>query len=179
MGVSVVGLGHLTELVVRDQAGDRTIRPKGQWLAYNPAKRELCICRKAGLPAGPLSGSVRRLHSQFHSAPTRRALTAEYPDPVGKPVSVGLVVSLTYIVPKEIRSPGKNRYRWNHEFGDHGQRGRGSVGRSGSGSGPGLTGENPGFSERYMPLLTQDRAGNLRIKRRAGNKFYVGKWLMY
>jgi hypothetical protein len=114
-----------------------------------------------------LSGKVRRIHSQFHNAPTGRALAAEYPDTVGQPVSLGLVVGLTYIVPKEIRSPGKNRYRWEHSFGDHGQYGHGVGGR------------NPTFSEKYMPLLTQDHAGNLRIKRRKGNKFYVGRWLMW
>ena len=167
MGRSVVGLGHLTELVVRDQGGDRTIRPKGQWLAYNPSNRELCICRKAGGLAGPLSGAVRRLHAQFHNAPTGRALAAEYPDVRGRAEPVGLLVGLTYVVPKEIKSPGKNRYRWEHSFGDHGQYGHGARG------------QNPTFSEKYMPLLTQDNAGNLRIKRRKGNKFYVGKWLMW
>lgn len=168
MSASAVGMGLLTQLTYRDAAGrDHKISPRSRWLAWSPTKRQLLICRKGNGATAALSAGVRRIHNQFHDGPSRKALPAVWPDPRGRLTVLGCLVDLTYKVPRSVISPEKNPYRWHHLFGDHGESGHGE-GRS-----------TKQYPERYMPHLCRDSAGNLYIKRRPGNRYYVAKWLMW
>lgn len=161
-------MGTLVQLTYRDASGrDHTITPRGRWLAWSPAKRELLICRKGSGSTAALSAGVRRIHGQFHDEPSHKALAAVWPDPRRPLTKLGCLVNLIYKVPKSVISPQKNPYRWSHSFGDHGESGRG-LGRA-----------TKQYPERYMPHLYRDLAGNLYIKRRPGNRYYVAKWLMW
>jgi hypothetical protein len=168
-------MGRLRALRVRANGRERTIRPSGSFLGWLPAGRKLVVVKKAKgqkvltnvrMPASTV-GKIQGVHRKFHGVSPQKFNTYVWPDAVGKLTPVGLIVSLIYDIPPGLRSPGKVRYQWNHEFGDHGERGHGRV--SGQGN----------YPEKLMPLLVKDQKGNLFIKRRPGNKFYVTDWLYW
>jgi hypothetical protein len=158
---AIVGLGQLTALEVLDPKTKRTVtkRMRGRWLAWDPRKRAFHLCTMASKAGGRLPASVERAHRKFHQAPSAKAVMANVPDSAGGEITVGLVKSLTYLVPPQINSPEKNPHHWHHAFGDTGHKG----------------GDH--YPERVMPALVRDRAGNLFIRRRPGNIFRVDTWL--
>jgi hypothetical protein len=156
-------------MVVRLPGGqERKIQVKGKRIGWIPSSRTLAILK--GNPVSTSSAtlpSVDRLHKQFHRTSPSKSARYEWPDPVGSKRDIGRLVSLTYTIPKDLKSPGKSTYRWIHEFGDHGERGHGSAHRKGN------------YPERFMPMLQKDSKGNLYIKRMPGNRYYVKDWLYY
>jgi hypothetical protein len=161
---SVVGMGTLYELVVRTKSGDRSIRPRDYWLAWDPSTRNLIIGKKRK-GHGTLSPAVRAIHKKFHTAESRSTSMIEFPDGAAQGSS-GLLVSLTYRVPRGIASPQKNPYTWVHKFGDHGELGHGKFR------------EGKEYPESVMPLLVMG-AGKFWIKRRRGNRYFVTDWLYW
>lgn len=165
-----VDLGILESMELED---GRTLHPRGCHLAWMPQQRALAITIKArGRPAR-LSSATKRVHRQFHASEPQRAVTYEWPDQRGSLRLLGLMRKITYIVPKHIRSPDKRQadgmpIRWVHAFGDHGESGHGPVG-----------GPEKRYPQHLMPALVEDAAGNLFIKRRAGNKFNVSDWIYW
>jgi len=161
-------MGHLKELKVRLSDGSElTIRPSKQYIGWLPRSRQLAILTRRMGRVSNVPDPVRRLHRSFHNSDPQGASTFEWPDREGSLTDVGLIVSLLYTIPSWLKSPQKRRYQWNHEFGDRGERGHGTVRGSGN------------YPEKYMPLLQIDEGGHLFIKRRPGNKFYVKDWLYW
>jgi hypothetical protein len=80
---------------------------------------------------------------------------------------LGLIRSLTYSIPPNLRSPEKKGFNWVHAFGDHGE----------SGHGP-LTREKK-YPDHLKPMAMIDRKGNLFIVRRPKNKYHVTKWIYW
>jgi hypothetical protein len=163
---SLVGIGRLFELVVRVGGTDHHIRPRGKWLCWCPSSRDLLVGTREGKTSlGSISRSVESIHRRFHAAAPRSASIVEIPRRAGaRPV--GLLVSLTYVVPKDIESPQKNSYNWIHWFGDHGERGHGEAT------------DAPVYPARYMPMLMQ-KGSDWFIKRRKGNRYVVTDWLYW
>jgi hypothetical protein len=122
-------------------------------LAWGNRKLHLCIPAK-GNP-GSLSSNVRDMHRKFHGADPGRAIVADCPTPKGGTKTLGLIKAITYQA-TGINSPAKKRHNWRHLFGDTGHEGRESHPKS------------------LMPAMVQDAAGNVFIRRRAGNKYTVG-----
>ncbi len=169
-GSSGVDLGVLESMELED---GRQVRLPGRHLAWMPAQRALAITRKVSARPGRLSTEARKVHRQFHASEPQRAVAFEWPDQRGKLRVLGLMRKITYIVPKNIRSPDKRQpdgmpIRWVHAFGDHGESGHGPVG-----------GREKVYPQRLMPALCQDQAGNLFIKRRPGNRFNVTDWIYW
>jgi hypothetical protein len=162
-------MGNLTEMVVRKNGRNRKIKPKKSFVAWIPKGKHLAILKAAKNNPKPkgVSGSVEKLHKKFHKTKSNKSKVYEWPDIEGDLIEVGRIVSLTYTVPKWLRSPGKNGYRWHHEFGDHGERGHGDVRESGN------------YPQKFMPLLLKDEKGNYYIKRVRGNRYYVTDWLYW
>jgi hypothetical protein len=162
----LVGIGRLFELVARVDGRDTRIRPRGKWLCWDQSRRDLLIGIRGGpTPLSAIARKTAALHGRFHAAPPRSARSIEIPSRAGAH-PVGLLVSLTYVVPNDINSPQKNSYNWLHWFGDHGERGHGEAT------------DTPVYPERYMPMLMQ-KGGDWFIKRRAGNKYVVTDWLYW
>lgn len=161
-------MGRLVSLEVLVDGRKKIIRPKSKHLGYLPRSHTLCIMHgpKSMNPDG-LSGSVTKLHKQFHNTGPTKATKFTWPDPVGRKTDVGRIVALTYSIPQGLESPDKKNYLWHHEFGDHGERGHGPVSDSGN------------YPVSLMPMLQKDSRGNLFIKRMKGNKFYVTDWLYW
>ena len=155
-------IGKLTHLEVMQPggAGRHTIRLKNRWLAWDLGRRCFHICRVTGHdstnPTGPIAKAHRRFHTVAPSAGTFRAVA---PDTTGGLIDVGLLRSLVYKVPNDVKSPGKNRYNWHHALGDTGHEG----------------GED--YPEKVMPMLKRTRSGEYVIVRRVGNIFRVDTWL--
>ena len=166
---SGVLMGNITEMVVRKNGRDKTIKPKGCFVGWIPKGKHLAILKQAKNPpkSAGVSDSVKKIHKKFHNTDVQKSKTYEWPDIKGKLTEVGRIVSLTYTVPAFIRSPDKKGYRWHHEFGDHGERGHGDVRDSGN------------YPQKFMPLLLKDVKGNYYIKRMRGNKYYVTDWLYW
>lgn len=168
-GPEGVLLGKLVELEVRQ--GNRIGKVKGGslFVGWIPSRKALCLIKKTKQPrsSNPVSGTTLAAHKRFHNAPAQKASVFEWPDAVGARTDVGRIVSLTYRIPKGMKSPEKNRYLWKHEFGDHGERGHGPVRGRGN------------YPTTLMPMLQKDAKGNLFIKRLPGNKFYVTDWLYW
>lgn len=162
-------LGNLAELVLRESNGDEhVLRPKGKLLGYLPRGKRLIIMNKRRLGGvGTLGADVARLHKKFHNANPTSVDRFEWPDPVGRKVLCGRIVSIMYTIPRWLKSPEKDRYKWDHEFGDHGERGHGE--KRGRGN----------YPVKYMPYLRIDQRGSLFIDRAPGNKFYVTDWLYW
>lgn len=162
-------LGELVEMCVRTPNGrEQTIKPVGKLIGWIPSSRTLCVLKKRrGKVVNHLSTSVVNLHKRFHNSRPTKAAQYEWPDPAGSKRAIGRIVSLTYRIPKGLKSPEKTKYIWHHEFGDHGERGHGPVGESGD------------YPETLMPTLQKDERGNLFIKRNPGNKYYVKEWLYW
>lgn len=167
MSVSAVGMGTLYNMVYRDERGDHILRPRGRWLAWHPKARAILLCEKRRGRGSRLSSDVKRIHRRFHDSPTRSSILTEWPQPQGPVKAFGLLRELTYKVPKGILSPQKNPYLWRHQFGDYGQ----------FSHLPPDTDFNCPL--RFTPYIAKDSVGNLYIIRRPGNKYYLGKWLMW
>ncbi len=153
-------IGQLRDLELYDPHTNRTahIKPKGKWLAWDGKQFQICNVR--GQVNATLPSSVVAKHRKFHAAnPQGKPFLASMPDRGPTVRDVGLLKSLVYYVPSKIRSPGKNKYLWHHAFGDTGHKGGDS------------------YPIKVMPMLQRDSAGNLFIKRRAGNIFRVDNWL--
>ncbi len=167
---SGVLLGVLSELVVdvgRDTMTANKSRLRGLYLAWMPSTKALAIVSKAHGRPGVLSSAARRIHKLFHNTDPSASATYDWPERTGAERRVGLIRSLTYVVPPKIRSPEKQGYRWVHAFGDHGE----------SGHGP-LRGEKQ-YSDSLKPMLLENARGDLFIQRRPGNKYDVTKWIYW
>lgn len=153
---SLLQLGHLVRIELRS---GHEISPRGKILAWGGDGRagELFICKKVKGKAAELPASIRRQHRQFHGADPEKTVLAEVPEPYGNPEKVGLIKAVTYR-PVGIKSPSKKTYNWRHVFGDTGHEGK------------------EGFPSSCMPALYRDKKGNLYIKRRSKNTFYVGMY---
>lgn len=166
---SGVDLGVLESMELEN---GRVLHPRGKHLAWMPSQRDLAITAKVRAKPGRLSATARKVHRQFHASEPQRAVAFDWPDQRGSLRLVGLMRKITYIVPKNIRSPDKRQngqpIRWVHAFGDHGECGHGPVG-----------GREKRYPQHLMPALCQDQAGNLFIKRRAGNKYNVTDWIYW
>lgn len=160
-------LGRLVELELAAGAGSKFIRPRGVYLGYMPKSKDLCLMSKTSVKASRVSPYIRTRHRRFHGVPATKATVFDWPDKEGRLRDVGRIVSLTYEIPKGLKSPEKGRYRWRHAFGDHGEAGHGRVkGRK-------------RYPVRFQPMLQVDEEGHLFIKRMPGNKFYVTDWLYW
>lgn len=153
-------IGQLRDLELYDPRSGRTthLKPKGKWLAWDG--KQFQICNVQGQVNATLPSKVVAKHRKFHAAnPKGQPFLGSMPDRGPTVRDVGLLKSLVYYVPSKIRSPGKNKYLWHHAFGDTGHKGGDS------------------YPIKVMPMLQRDSAGNLFIKRRAGNIFRVDTWL--
>lgn len=162
-------MGNLAEMVLRLPGGEEVkIRPKGRLLGYLLKGKRLIIMNRRRLGGvGTLGADVLKIHKRFHNASPTSVDRFEWPDQVGRKRRCGRIVSLMYTIPPWLKSPEKDRYKWDHEFGDHGERGHGE--KRGRGN----------YPEKYMPYLTMDQRGNLFIDRAPGNKYYVTDWLYW
>jgi hypothetical protein len=160
-------LGHLSELVLNDGRTCSRKKLAGLFLGWLPSKRDLVIVRKTTAKPGRVDSRVAALHRKFHDAPPRRAVSYELPDVVGPLREVGLIKSISYVVPENVASPSKRGANWVHAFGDHGEEGHGPVTREKK------------YPTSLMPSLVTDRRGNLFIKRRKGNKYKVTEWIYW
>jgi hypothetical protein len=113
------------------------------------------------------SPNAAHRHKTFHGAAPTQARTMEWPAHNGKLLSLGLIESVTYTA-TGIRSPSKGKHHWVHHFGDRGERGHGPT--------HALTPST--YTERLMPRLDIDRAGNLSVVRRPRNRFTVNDWII-
>lgn len=167
---SGVLLGMLDELVIeirgRTHSASKS-RLRGLYLAWMPSEKSLAIVRKAPGNPGMLSDDTRRIHKLFHNTEPSASATYDWPERTGQERRVGLIRSLTYVVPPKIRSPEKQGFKWVHAFGDHGEAGHGPI-----------RGEKR-YSDSLKPLLLENRKGELFIQRRPGNKFDVTKWIYW
>ena len=166
---TMIGLGRLVDLVIRDAQGQRQrVTPNNElWLAWKSDTRDLVILRPGhGNGAVAKRGASQR-HKIFHGAAPTQARSMEWPAPNGKIQSLGLVESVTYTA-TGIRSPSKGPHHWVHHFGDRGEHGHGTAK-------PHAVSHYP---ERSMPRLDVDQAGHWYVIRRAGNHFTVRDWII-
>lgn len=166
---SVVGLGRLVDLTVRNANGGRQqVTPQDErWLAWKPDTRDLVILYPAHGEVGTASRRVARRHQVFHGHAPEQARPMEWPTPRGTVRTLGLVESVTYNA-ADIRSPSKRSHHWIHHFGDRGERGHGPQ----SSLSPST------YAEGLMPRLDVDAAGNLFVTRRASNRYTVRDWII-
>ena len=83
---TVIGLGRLVELIIRDAQGQRLrITPQDeQWLAWKSDTSQLLVLRpRPGVGALVERSDVRR-HQTFHGAVPKNARTMEWPTPHGR-----------------------------------------------------------------------------------------------
>lgn len=161
-------LGKLVELVYEVNGKPHKITLTRKHLAWVPSQRALAIVVPSKARPGTLDGASRKTHLKFHASAVVRTVAYEWPTPVSSLKLVGLIRSLTYVVPEGVKSPVKHGYRWVHAFGDHGE----------SGHGPMRNGEKV-YPDRLKPALKEDAHGNLYIVRRPGNKFNVTDWIYW
>lgn len=135
----------------------KKVSVRKKWLAWDG--RNLHICTVSGTVRAKLPSGLVAKHRKFHRVPPQGLpFKGDAPTPKGKLTHIGLLRGLVYTVPRQIRSPEKNPYRWDHKFGD--------------------TGHNGGdYPESVMPMLMKDSAGNLFIRRRKGNIYSVDEWI--
>ena len=170
IGKSGVVLGQLDELVVEQRGGVTRAGKKqlhGLFLAWMPASRNFAIVRRVKARAGAISAEAVRVHRQFHNTAPTSVATYHAPDRDGSVRDVGLLRSLTYVVPPSIRSPQKTGFKWVHLFGDHGESGHGAF-----------QGEKR-YPDHLKPMLQMNDAGELFIKRRPGNRYDVTEWIYW
>ena len=166
---TMIGLGRLVDLVIRDAQGQRQrVTPSSElWLAWKSDTRDLVILRPGhGAPAAAKRSESRR-HKMFHGAEPTQARSMEWPAPNGKIQSLGLIESVTYAA-TGIRSPSKGQHHWVHHFGDCGEHGHGSA----------RTRAVSPYSDRFMPRLDVDAVGNLFVVRRSSNFYIVRDWIL-
>jgi hypothetical protein len=168
-------LGHLVALVLRK--GNREFhvsasKLRGWFVGWVPtASKDFVLVRaiRGGARPGPLSAKAVKVFRQFHGHAPRQATVYDRPDPVGGLHEAALIKSLTYVVPEWIHSPEKRGVKWVHAFGDHGEEGHGPVDTRGE----------KVYPTKLMPMLLEDRAGNIYVKRRPGNRYDVTKWIYW
>ncbi len=171
-GGSGVLLGVLDELVVDSLDGKSTMtaskaRLRGMYLAWMPGEKALAIVRKAKGTPGTLGGEARRIHKLFHNVDPTKSATYDWPERGGNERRVGIIRSLTYVVPPSLDSPEKKNHRWVHKFGDHGEEGHGPFR------------DRKQYSDSLKPLLLENGRGELFIQRRPGNKYDVTEWIYW
>lgn len=170
VGSSGVLLGTLDELEV-DVNGCSTPASKhalkGLFLAWMPDQHNFAIVTRANARPGRLSAASLRVHRQFHNSEPRSAAAYHAPDRDGTEDDVGLITSLTYVIPSWMYSPEKAGFKWVHLFGDHGEAGHGSF-RGGK-----------RYAHTFKPMLRMNDSGELFIKRRPGNKYNVTNWIFW
>jgi hypothetical protein len=165
-------LGMLDEMVVEKGKSVRRYGKshfRGAYLAWLPGKKNFAVVfkRKGERKSSVLSPSIQQLHRTFHNVPPRAAGTFEWPDKKGATKQLGLIRSLTYSIPPDLKSPEKNGYNWVHAFGDHGESGHGPLTRTKT------------YPDSLKPMAVIDSAGNLFIVRRPSNKYHVTKWIYW
>lgn len=158
----LLGLGNLTLLEVvpatNPQAPAKRITLHKRLLGWDKGRKAFHVCRRVRrISPSKLPAAVIRAHQEFHHTAPSGCDLVDLPSPKGKLRVVGLLKALAYVVPKSVKSPGKNGYIWHHTFGDTGHKG----------------GKYP---PRVMPLLKTD-GKNYFIVRRKGNIFNVDEWL--
>jgi len=160
-------LGNLTELVLENGHVIPRSELSGCLLAWVPSRKDLIIVRK-GRQGGRVSSHIQKLHRDFHEVGPSRCSTFDWIPPEEARVHVvGRLRSLKYSIPRTMKSPLKSKYRWDHAFGDHGERGHGPS------DGP------KRYPRVYMPALCESANGDLYIKRVAGNKYFVKDWIIW
>jgi hypothetical protein len=165
---TMIGLGRLVDMVIRDAQGQRQrVTPDGElWLAWKSDSRDLVILRPGQSNGAAATRSASRRHKAFHGATPTQSRSMEWPAQNGKFRSLGLIESVTYTASK-IRSPSKGPHHWVHHFGDRGDCGHGPT-----------SAQATSYAERFMPSLIVDTAGNLFVVRRTGNHFTVKDWII-
>jgi hypothetical protein len=172
LGKGGIILGTLDEMVVENAYGARKYGRsafRGAYLAWLPSKKNFAVVFKRGgeRRANVLAPEIQRLHRTFHDAPARAAGSFEWPDKQGSLKSLGLIRSLTYSIPPDLKSPEKKGVNWVHAFGDHGESGHGPLTRTKT------------YPDSLKPMAAIDSAGNLFIVRRPTNKYHVTKWIYW
>jgi hypothetical protein len=166
---SGVLLGQLVELVCDVEGETLSANParlRGLFVAWMPGYQDLAIVRRAHGPVGRLSEATIGIHRQFHASAPRKASSWNWPERGGaRPM--GLIRTLTYVVPEWVESPEKRGFKWVHNFGDHGELGHGEI-----------QGEVE-YADTLKPMLLENRHGDLFIQRRPGNKYDVTKWIYW
>ncbi len=167
-GKSGVYLGKLDEIVV--ETGGRTFHLDSKTLhvAWVQSKRDLALVLKSRAKPGKVDAQSVAIHQKFHASPMTKAVAYEWPTPVGRLRKIGLIRSLTYVVPPGVNSPTKHGFKWVHAFGDHGE----------SGHGPMRNGEKV-YPDMLKPSLCEDEKGNYFVCRRPGNKYKVTDWIYW
>lgn len=166
-GDGAILLGFLSELVLLDGRKLGGSQLKGMYLAWLPRTNNFAAVYKVNRQPGRVTQEAIDRHRKFHGAAPRKLATFEWPDRVGQVHEIGLLKSLTYIIPPDVESPEKANTQWYHLFGDHGELGHGPV-----------RGEKK-YPTRFMPMMCEDDAGNLTIKRRPGNNYRVTDWIFW
>jgi hypothetical protein len=169
-GASGVLLGTLDELVVEVNGRSKTASKhalKGLFLAWMPDQHNFAIVKRANAKPGRISAAALNVHRQFHNSEPRSAAAYHAPDRDGSERDVGLITSLTYVIPSWMYSPEKAGFKWVHLFGDHGEAGHGSF-RGGK-----------RYAHTFKPMLRTNGSGGLFIKRRPGNKYNVTNWIFW
>lgn len=159
-------LGRLQELKLEDGRSLGSTDLRGCYLAWVPSRKDLVIVHRKLKKTGKISEKTADAHREFHAANPSRVSCFDWSPPKGVRV-IGRLQSLIYDIPKEMRSPEKKKFRWDHAFGDHGERGHGPS-----------RGVKK-YSRSLMPKLCEDRNGDLFIVRVPGNKYYVRDWILY
>ena len=169
-GRSAMLLGTLNALKLHNHEPCSRQALKGWYVGYIPEGKRLVLMRKTRreVPVEALSASVYARHRQFHEQAPRKAILYDLPTTKGLKEQVGLIESLTYVVPPSVNSPSKSGYRWVHAFGDHGESGHGEA-----------TDQPKQYPTHLMPALDVDKAGNISIRRRSGNKYDVTEWIYW
>jgi len=159
---SLLCIGQLRAIeVVLPDGSVKAAACKKHWLAWDGRQYQICYVK--GSVKTTLPRNIVARHKKFHGvAPQSNPFYAMMPDRGPTIKNVGLLKSLTYYVPTQIRSPGKNKYLWHHDFGN-------TV--------AGQKTPDGGYPTKLMPMLQRDSTGNLFIKRRPGNIFRVSNWL--
>ncbi len=160
-------LGHLVDVTLNDGTKVNPSILRGCFVAWLPQRKDLVVVRKVKGRPGAVTRDALTRHRKFHGQAPSKLATYDLPDRQGRLEEVGLIESLTYVVPPDVNSPEKQEIQWYHKFGDHGEAGHGPVG------------EEKVYPTRYMPMLVADQRGNLTIKRRPGNKYTVTDWIFW
>jgi hypothetical protein len=169
VGAGAILLGHLTEIVLSNGMKVNEGYLHKLYVAWLPSRKDLVVVKKVNARPGRVDADAIRRHRKFHGSAPKKAATYDLPERRGRQTQVGLIESLTYVVPNDVDSPEKANISWFHKFGDHGESGHGSV----------EEGEDKKYPQKYMPMLLTDDAGNLTIKRRPGNKYKVTDWIFW
>lgn len=167
-GKSGVYLGKLDDMVVEVRGVAKHMKPGSLHVAWVPSKRDLALVVKSSAKPGTVDAATRVTHQKFHASPMTKAVAYDWPTPVGRLTQIGLIRSLTYVVPQNVKSPTKHGYKWVHAFGDHGE----------SGHGPMRNGEKV-YPDSLKPALCKDTRGKLFVCRRPGNKYKVTDWIYW